>query len=265
MVQVNKDLRLMFKYILLITLIFFTGCSNKNNITKVDKTIYTSTINYDMISKDAILEAAKKAFIFTNDDFVIDSYRNSLTVRKTNVNTFPFFPVLVEDTWFFDVQEVDNKSMASLYVKRIKNLKSKSSKYLEKDSHDIFFKRLDYFLSIEAKWKDCGINYNSLFDANGFCDSEGKKFFLNPPTDKDRITDIFIFQRQNSKNIIEINDDILLNDNFSLTRRKADILEKEDKIDSSISDINQEDIEDIKEIDNILDKIKKDTDEKLKN
>lgn len=252
----------MFKYILVISLILFTGCSSKNDFSKVDKKTYTTSVNYDMISKDAILEAAKKAFIFTNKDFVIDSYRNSLSVRKTNINVLLFNPTLIEDTWFFDVREIDNKSLASLYIKRIEDLDSKTYSYLKIDNHDIFWKRLDFFLSIESKWFECILNSNDLFGTNSFCDLEGKIDSLIP-NDSDRIKDIFIFQRQNSKNIVEINDDILLNDNFSLTRRKADILEKEDKIDTSLSQSNEDDIKDIKEIDDILDKIKKDTNDKL--
>lgn len=262
MQQVNKDLKIMIKYILVIALILFTGCSSKNDLINAKQEDYTSTMNYDMISKDAVLEAAKKAFIFTNKDFVIDSYRNSLSVRKTNVNHFPLTPILVEDTWFFEVNEVDNKSLASVYVKRIKNLDSKEGIYLSKSEHEIFWKRVGFFLSLEANWESCMGYISNIFDLNGFCDNEGKKYF-NTPNKEDRIADIFIFQRINSKDIVEINDDILENDNFSIKTKSNDILEKEDKINSSISKQNKEDIEDIKEIDSILDKIKKDTDENL--
>lgn len=243
----------MFKYTIIIFLMF-SGCAYKTH-TITDQKNYTTTINYNHFSKAAILNAAKKAFIFTNKDFVIDSYRNSLSVRKT---VFSALDTSVADYIFYlTANERDRITKVTFYIKRINDVNALDFFYLDKDEHTIFFKRLNYFLSLEKEWTSCAIyKQDALY--NSFCHNLSG-IFMKSPKSKDRIKNIYIKDKQESKNIIEINNDILLNDKFLLSIKDNDILDKEDSI-----EINDKAFKDDINIDAILDKIEEETNKNLK-
>ena len=240
----------MLKYLLLILMI--TGCSYKTNL-EIKKDSFVSSFIYYNISKDAVMEAAKKTFIFTNKKFVLNSYRNLLTARKTDISNYFFTTLLQEDTWFLNVEEINNKTIAKVYTKRVYNANDKV-KYLNKNSHKIFWKRINYFLSIETNWERCFLYINS------FCDIKGQKYF-NKPSNDDKIKNILISQRHISKSIVDINYDILLNDTFSITTNKKDILDVKNIQEENLK---QEQRKPDKNIENILNQIKKETNNSLK-
>ena len=240
----------MLKYLLLILMI--TGCAYKKDI-KIKKDPFVSSFVYYNISKDAVMEAAKKVFVFTNKKFVLNSYRNLLTARKTNITNYLFTTVLKEDIWFINVREINNKTIAKVYTQRIYN-SNDNIKYLDKDSHKILWKRINYFLSIEKNWESCFLYLNSL------CDIKGQKYF-NQPSNNDKIKNILISQRHKSKDIVDINDDILLNDSFSITKNKKDILDVKNVLKENS---NEEQRKPDANIEKILDQIKKETNNSLK-
>ena len=99
----------MIKYIFLLSMVFFTGCSitNRNVDNKIieEEKNFTSK-EYKDISKDAILEAAKKIFIYTgNKQFRIDSYRSQVIASKTKMSHFPLYVVTFEDKWNLMIEE----------------------------------------------------------------------------------------------------------------------------------------------------------------
>ena len=246
----------MLKYLLFILIV--TGCSYNKNIQikkslEIKKDPFISSFVYYNISKDAVMEAAKKTFIFTNKKFVLNSYRNLLTARKTDVSNYFFTTLIKEDIWFLNVEEVDNKTIAKVYTQRIYN-ENDNIQYLSKNSHKIFWKRINYFLSIETNWEHCFLYINSL------CDIKGQKYF-NKPSNDDKIKNILISQRHKSKGIIDINDDILLNESFSITEHKKDILNVKDTL---VENSNQEQRKPDANIEKILNQIKKETNSSLK-
>ena len=247
----------MFKYIIIISL-FFSSCSYKNHSVK-DINKYITTVDYGNFSKDSVLDAAKRAFSFTNKDFIVDSYRNSLSVRKTTFNTLT--TNVVDDIFILEVEEKDNNTIAKFHIKRIFNSNDSNFFYLDLGDHKMFYKRLNFFLDIEKDWPRCMSNDEDAI-LKTFC-TNLSSIFISSPTDKDKIKKPYIYQRIQSKNIVQITKDILLIDNFEIRNKKNDILDKEDELKVKNKIILDSNYDNAINIDDILDKIKKETNKSL--
>ncbi|XOB63592.1 hypothetical protein ACMC56_07195 [Campylobacterota bacterium DY0563] len=242
----------MIKYFYIFIFFIFIGCSSttKNmNISELEKN--TTTKVYEDISKDAIFEAAKKVFILLGEDqFRIDSYRNNLEVQKTKLNHFPFYAYTTNDIWNVSIEEKDDKSIVKINIKRVKDFDEEDSEYLSKDSHNLLLERIDYLLGLNDSWNSCFLSINDVL-----CDKIDLSI-VNSPTQDDLIKNIFISQREASKSLSEIEDDILADDVvFTLEDSNDDILEKQnDTLEDTQENIDTENELDkrIQELDDIV-------------
>lgn len=259
----------MSKYIYLIFIIFFTACSttspNKEIINESKKEIkevenFTKKV-YPDISKDAIFEAAKKVFLLADKtQFRIDSYRDHLEVSKTKMSHFFLYPVTHEDRWNLTIDEKDNTSYAKLELIRITDFNEDDIEYLSKYNHELFWNRVEYLLGLSDNWLIC----DSVKNVRGtLCDSIDMYTNADPKKD-DMIKDILIKDRKKTKNLNEINDDILNDDiEFALDETKTDILGKDNPSDNQTSEEKTLDDELDKEIESLNEKVNSNIDKTL--
>lgn len=237
----------MYKYLFLIMILFFSGCSIKS-LGENDFKGKTQR-DYSNVSKDSIFEAVKKIFIYDGQgDFRIDSYRNKLHIERTKLNFPPWSVSTNDDIWDLKISEDDDISKASLEIKKIKDFDEKDPVYMPKKLHDLFWARVDYMLGFEKEWPSCVKYYiTEVYTDMALCDY---KDFIGSrtPSKDEKLKDILISNRKASRDIVSIDDDILNDDiNLILEDSKRDILDKEDKID----DVNAESTD---EFDTSLDK-----------
>ncbi len=261
MQQVNRIKKVFF---VVFVAIFFTSCATKN--VKVENADYKKRV-YEGVSKDAILEAAKKIFIFAGDrKFLIDSYRSSMTAIKVKVNAYPMYAYTSKDIWTLSVEQKDNRSKTKLEIKRIIDFDEKNPAYFKKDLYDFFYSRLDYLLGIKTKWYTCE-EYSTIFNHNQtLCDVDLQKVVT--PNKDDIVEDIYITERKDRylDKSVENKEDLLADD-IVLTLEdepKDDILnqveeeanEESELIDTLDKEINALDKKVNDNIDETLDKIK---------
>ena len=160
----------MYKYILLISLIFFTGCSTKNLNEKEEIKKEESNKKYIGISKDAVFEAAKKVFLLASkEEFRIDSYRNKLIVSKTKMSHYPLYAVTHEDFWTLTIEEENDTSDAKLNIHRITDYDDENPEYYSKEYHRVLWSRIDYLLGLNNTWESCGVYTTGVNEI--LCDS----------------------------------------------------------------------------------------------
>lgn len=231
MLLVNKKIS---KYFLICIVLVFTACTSNKNIT-IEKN--TSKREYKDISKDAIFEAAKKAFVFSgNAVFFIDSYRNNLYVTRTKMNHYPFYAVTFEDRWNLVVDEENNTSYAKLDVKRVHDYDEKDVRFFDKDLHNLLWSRIDYFLGLNDEWLSCDFNHKFRTFDGALCDNVDLKV-IREPNKHDVIKNILISQRKDGQTIIKNDDDVLSEDIvLTIDENKPDILKKEDKIEDTLEE-----------------------------
>lgn len=230
----------MLKYIFLVSILFFTGCVSqnvnvKNDIKKEEQN--STTKKYMNISKDAIFEAAKQVFILASKkEFRIDSYRNMVDIRKTKVSHYPLFVITSENRWTLSIEEENNLSKAKLEIIKIIDYEEDKPEYLNKDEHKLLWNRIDYLLGLSDKWISCPNHYAYMNFNDGLCDS------IDLPRPEEQanaqmIKNILILDREKSKTVLEIDEDVLKDDvSFSINNSDSDILEKEDKIDDNFDE-----------------------------
>lgn len=259
----------MYKYIFLILLLIFTGCSNKvrtldgkiikeNNIKEEE----ISSRDYKDFSKDLILNAAKKVFTLAGKNhFRIDSYRDKLLVSKTKMKYIPLLVLAQDDYWELSIQQNDNITKASLVISRVTNHDFDNTLYFDKEDHELFWNRLDYLLGLNTIWKDC----TRYWESNGIlCDKIDLTNYKEPTKD-----DIFVSEKEENRITLEekIEDDILKEDiDLTLDENRDDILSEqkiqEEEIDEDLDKV----IEDLdrrvnESIDSTLDEIRDDVNE----
>lgn len=139
----------MYKYFFLIVLIIFTGCS-QNEQPYVSKRVYKK------ISKNAVLDAAKKLFILADEkQYLTDSYRNKIESKKVRVDNKILYIDLVEDKWILEVVQEKKMTRAHLSLKRRNSIDDKERYNKNKELHRMFWSRIDYLLGINDKWYTC--------------------------------------------------------------------------------------------------------------
>lgn len=236
----------MIKYIFLLFLIVFTGCSSRQDV-------YISKKVYNGISKDAILEAAKVLFILSNEnndnkDFVIDSYRDGLEVNKIIFENNIIKINIISEKWILDVQQFDNESRVNLVLIRKDALASEESLDIEninKNVYNLFWDRIDYLLGIKDDWKFCS-GYFLFNPLNMFCN---RYFILSTPEQKYIIKNILISERSHKVNTIDtVNADIFERTDLTLDKNYNNIFDQKDDIldTEMLKPINSDDIFDTK-------------------
>ena len=215
----------MIKYIFLLFLIIFTGCSNKQEVY-ISKKVYTD------ISKDAVLEAAKTLFTLSNKennnkDFIIDSYRDKIEANKIQFEHHFFRINIVVDNWVLEVQQFDKETRANLVLVRNNDLDSEENMNINQNVHNLFWSRIDYLLGLENNWKFCS-SYFSLNPLDGFCSGY---FITSTPEKEYLIKDILITQRNNSINTIDtVKADIFNKTDLTLDKNYNNIFDQKDDI-----------------------------------
>lgn len=238
----------MHKYIFLVFILLFTACSTKS-INKIEEPFTTK--EYEGVSKDAIFEAAKKVFIFAdNKQFRIDSYRDHLEVFKTKMSHYFLFPLTHEDRWSLSVEEKDDISYAKLELIRITDFNEEKKEYLSKYNHELFWQRLDYLLGLNNEWAYC----DSTKNLRGTLCDPLDMYNKSNPTKADIVKNILIKDRKKSKNLDEVNDDIL-NEDIDFVLDDVDILEDKE--------VNNKQVNDEKSLDEELDKEIEELDRKV--
>ncbi|PHR71059.1 MAG: hypothetical protein COA66_10070 [Arcobacter sp.] len=227
--------------ILILLVIVFTSCA-KNYSTIQEKPNYISEEFFSNISKNAVLEAIKKTYIFTSDNFEINSYRDKLVIRQIIIYPISFNTLV--NTWYFKLESNDKGTKVFLYEEQRENIED-GIIYKDKKNHKIIFSKIKYFLSLRDSWDNCEYFNSSL---NSFCFNAGN-FFKEQPEQKDKVKNTSLINE--SKTLVDIHDDIILRDNFLISKYKKDILVQETTIDDKI--IKHEDY---KEIDAMINDIK---------
>ncbi|MGM0518490.1 MAG: hypothetical protein ACQERD_02470 [Campylobacterota bacterium] len=241
MLQVNKKIK---KIALLVFVsLVFTSCSTKD--IKVKDAQYKTRV-YHGVSKDAIFEAAKKIFIYAGDrKFLIDSYRNSMTVIKPKVNHYPLYTYTTEDIWDLNIKQKDNVSTTKLEIKRVVDFDEKNPIYFKEELYELFYTRLEYLLGIKTKWYSC-VEYRIKFnDDEALCDIDLD--IVSTPTKDDIVKDIYITERADRKL------DKIAKDKKDLLAQDV-VLTMDDKPQDDILSDAQEKAQDNSEMINTLDK-----------
>lgn len=176
----------MFRYIFssFFILFLFLGCSRTQN------NLDYSTREYKGISKDAILNAAKRVIKLSDEDFTISSQRNSISVIRAIPKNKGFTVDININELEFNTTTQDDITIARLLIKQKDDIFSDNQRILKGNVHDLFWDRIDYILGLNKSWYSCS-KYRLLMNYDGFfCDL---KYNSNVyPTEYDLIKDTTI-------------------------------------------------------------------------
>lgn len=174
----------MFKYILTLCFVpfLFLGC-NKNSPEY-------STREYKDISKDAILNAAKRVIKLSDKDFTISA-------KKESINAIRAIPKNKGFTVDININELElttasknNYTTARLKITQKDDIFSNNQRNITMKLEDLFWDRVDYILGVNKDWYTCA-KHRMLLNFDGFfCDI---KYNTNTyPSPSDIIKDISI-------------------------------------------------------------------------
>jgi hypothetical protein len=176
----------MFKYIIssFFIIFLFSGCSNsKENLDY-------STKEYKGISKDAILNAAKRVIKLSDEEFTISSKRNAISaIRAIPKNKGFTVDINIKELELNATME-DETTVLKLLIKQKDDIFSDNQKILKGAVHNLFWDRVDYILGLKKSWYSC-TEYRMLLNFDGFfCDL---KYNANVyPSENNIIKDIAI-------------------------------------------------------------------------
>lgn len=228
------------KKIFLVFLLVFSLSAND----EIKNNQITTSKEYKDISKDAIFEAAKKLFLANSSNkFRVDSYRNKVVASKNEITYFPLFPKTNEKFWEIHVEEKDNSSYGKLLFYKITNYEKDSIEYADSHIYELFWKKIDYMLGLSNDWPYC---VGGLCEFVSFIDKYDVKDL------RETIKDIHISDREKSKSLKEMEEDVLMSDvDLSLDEVKEDILEdKEQEINAEEDALNNKQLDkEIEELD----------------
>lgn len=138
--------------------LFLQGCSTKIFNERIE--VASTTKIYNNFTKDEVLNAAKRVFRITDkNQFIIDSYRNKISVSKIKANYEILSLNLYEDKIDLSVDENNQSVRAFLSMKRVIGLDKTKEKYFSNDLHQFFWQRIDYILGIRKTWPKCVSRY----------------------------------------------------------------------------------------------------------
>ena len=218
----------MNKIIVILVMIIFTGCSQKQDIL-VTKKVYPD------ISKNAVFDAAKTLFTLSNKEnanksFIVDAYRDKLEVNKIMFEDNIIKVNIVLDKWILELYQVKKETRANLIVIRRDGLNKDDIEYIDENVHKLFWDRLDYLLGLNKEWKMCNryFSFNVLSD---FCDNY---FITFSPDDSYIEKNILISQENINKNTIDtIKADIYEKTDLSLGLSNSDIFNQSENIEDT--------------------------------
>lgn len=177
---------LMFKYLFIsLSIIFlFSGCIRTN------ENINFSTREYQGVSKDALLNAAKRVIKLSDEDFTISSKRNSVNAIRAIPKNKGFTVDININELEFNATTTDDLTQAFLTIKKKDDIFSNNQTILKGDVHSLFWDRVEFILGLKKSWYSC-TKYRLLGNFDGFfCDL---KYNTNSyPTTSDIIQDITI-------------------------------------------------------------------------
>ncbi len=219
----------MNKYIFLLILIVFTGCSQKQEEVYVTKKVYPD------ISKNAVFDAAKTLFNISNEDngnkaFVIDSYRDKIEVNKIIFKDNIVRIDIILDKWLLELYQTENETRANLIFIRRDGVDLDDVKSFDKNVHQLFWDRLDYLLGLNKDWKLCN-RYFGVNQINGFCSG----YFVTSKPDESFIQkNVSISKEETKINTIDsVNADILVKTDLTLIKNKNDIFNQSENIEDT--------------------------------
>ena len=218
----------MNKIIVILVMIIFTGCSQKQDIL-VTKKVYPD------ISKNAVFDAAKTLFTLSNKEnanksFIVDAYRDKLEINKIMFEDNIIKVNIVLDKWILELYQVEKETRANLIVIRRDGLNKDDIEYIDENVHKLFWDRLDYLLGLNKEWKMCNryFSFNVLSD---FCDNY---FITFSPDDSYIEKNILISQENINKNTIDtIKADIYEKTDLSLGLSNSDIFNQSENIEDT--------------------------------
>ena len=219
----------MNKYIFLLILIVFTGCSNKQEEVYVTKKVYPD------VSKNAVFDAAKTLFNISNEDngnkaFVVDAYRNKLEVNKIIFKDNIVRIDIILDKWILELYQIENETRANLIFIRRDGVDSEDVKSFDKNVHQLFWDRLDYLLGLNKDWKMCN-KYFGTNQLSGFCSGY---FVTSKPHESFIQKNVSISKEEIKINTIDsVNADILANTDLTLIKNKNDIFNQSENIEDT--------------------------------
>ncbi|RXI45457.1 hypothetical protein CRU99_03925 [Malaciobacter mytili] len=197
MLQVDKG-KFMYRVLLVVFILFFTGCSYKVDQTPKEDYSNASIVEttqrvYEDITKDALLEAMKKVFILASKDkYLINSYRNHLHIEKINYDYMFISSNISVENWVLEVEEKDKKSYAKLSIYETDKFDETKKRFVDNSLHNLIWDRIDYLLGLKKDWVWCRGYICSTFD-----------FKKTTPTKEDFIKDITITQREEKLKALE--------------------------------------------------------------
>jgi hypothetical protein len=152
----------------ILAILMFSGCSSR--VLQKDVEVATTVKKYIGFSKDDLLNAAKKVFkLASKDNFIIDSYRESLVVTKAKANYEVVSMSLTEDKFEFRTKEIKNGAIMYMTLNRTHGFDQNKEQYFSKRLHDFFWQRIDYVLGLRDTWPKCikqhadlRLEYNSV-------------------------------------------------------------------------------------------------------
>lgn len=153
MQQVDKK-TINYLIILVVSVFFIFGCSSKNEYTSTTKSFDQN------ITKDQLLDAAKRVFILSGEDaFIIDSYRSELNVTKPKA-VYKFFTMdMRNDNFNFEINEdrINTTLRATLSISRSYGIEEENRDYVDENSttYTLFWDRVEYLLGLKKDWTKC--------------------------------------------------------------------------------------------------------------
>ena len=156
----------MFRYILssLFIVFLFSGC------VYTQENVDYSAREYKGISKDAILNAAKRVIKLSDEDFTISSKRTSISAIRAIPKNKGFTVDININELEFNTTTQDDITIAKLLIKQKDDIFSENQKILKGSVHTLFWERVEYILGLKESWYSCS-QYRVLMNFDGFfCD-----------------------------------------------------------------------------------------------
>jgi hypothetical protein len=232
----------MNKIIIILIILVFAGCSQKQDINK-PKDIIVAKRNYSNISKNAIFDAAKVLFTLSNENngnknFIIDVYRDKLEVSKIIFEYNVIRGDITLDKWQLELYQTEKETRANLIVSRRDGLNEDEIKIIDKNVVNLFWDRLDYLLGLKKDWKECSKYFEGkpletfhniiLYD---FCSDY---FITVVPDDKYIQKNILISEQESNKNTIDtVKADIYKTTGLRLEKSDDDIFNQTENIEDT--------------------------------
>lgn len=176
----------MLKYIFssFFIVFLFSGC------TYTQENVNYSAREYKGISKDAILNAAKRVIKLSDEDFTISSKRTSISAIRAIPKNKGFTVDININELEFNTTTEDETTIAKLIIKQKDDIFSENQRILKGSVHTLFWERVEYILGLKKSWYSCS-QYRLLMNFDGFfCDIKYNSNIY--PTKDDIIKDISI-------------------------------------------------------------------------